>query len=62
MKKFITYIFFLTVLIISEYYFFTEIFSQKRMPVLMASSLVMLATIFGIFRFAKKNIINAKQG
>jgi len=62
MKKFITYIFFLTVLIISEYYFFTEIFAQKRLPVLMASSMVMLATIFGIFRFAKKNIINTKQG
>ena len=62
MKKFLIFIFLLTVLIVAEYYFFIEMFSQKRALVLLPSLLVMALSIYGIFRFAKKNIIPPKHG
>ena len=61
MKKFLIFIFFLTVLIIAEYYFFIEMFSQKRVIVLMPGLLVMALAIYAIFRFAKKNIVSTKH-
>jgi len=61
MKKFLIFIFFLTILIVAEYYFFIEMFSQKRAVVLMAGLLIMSLAIYAIFRFAKKNIINTKH-
>ena len=60
MKKFLIFIFLLTVLIIAEYYFFIEIFSQNRTIVLLPGFLVMALAIYAIFRFAKKNILNTK--
>ncbi len=61
MKKFLVFILFLTVLIVAEYYFFTEMFAQKRILVLLPSLLVMILSIYAIFRFAKKDIINTKH-
>lgn len=60
MKKFIQFILFLFVLIVSEYYFFIELFAQKRAWVLLPSLLVMGGAIYGILRFAKKTIISSK--
>jgi hypothetical protein len=62
MKKFLIFIFLLTVLIVAEYYFFIEMFSQKRAVILLPGLLVMGLSIYAIFRFAKKNIINPKHG
>ncbi|MGN6164362.1 MAG: hypothetical protein ACTHOF_07470 [Flavisolibacter sp.] len=61
MKKFLTFILFLTILIIAEYYFFIEMFSKKRTFILLPSLLFMLIAIYGIFRFAKKTISNTKH-
>ena len=61
MKKFLIFILFLTVLIIAEYYFFVEVFSQKRTVILLPSLLIMGLSIFGIFRFAKKRFINTNH-
>ncbi|MGZ3848415.1 MAG: hypothetical protein ACXVMS_10910 [Flavisolibacter sp.] len=61
MKKFLIFILFLTVLIVAEYYFFTEMLSRKRTLVLMPSLVLVIIAIYGIFRFAKKNIINTKH-
>jgi len=60
MKKFLTFIFFLTILIIAEYYFFIEMFSKKRTFILLPSLLFMVIAIYGIFRFAKKTIASNK--
>jgi hypothetical protein len=61
MKRFLLFILFLTVLIAAEYYFFTELFSEKRLAVLLPSLLIMAVSIFGIFRFAKKTLSQSKQ-
>jgi hypothetical protein len=61
MKKFLIFILFLTVLIVAEYYFFIEMFAQKRIFILLPSLLLMGVSIYGIFRFAKRNILNTKH-
>jgi len=61
MKNFLTFILFLTILIIAEYYFFIEMFSKKRTFILLPSLLFMVIAIYGIFRFAKKTISNTKH-
>lgn len=60
MKKFMVFILFLTLLIVAEYYFFVELFSQRRMLVLLPGLMLMGGAILGIFRFAKKTILAPK--
>ena len=61
MKKFILFILFISLLILSEYYFFVEVFSEKRVAVLLPSLVLMILSLFGIFRFAKRNILKTSQ-
>jgi hypothetical protein len=61
MKKFLTFILFLVVLILSEYYFLNEVFAHKRMFILLPSLLLSVLCIFAIVRFFKKFILPSKQ-
>jgi len=61
MKKFFTFILFLLLLIISEYYFLSEMFSHQRLAILSISLLGIVFCILAFLRFFKKNILPAKQ-
>ena len=56
MKKFFIFLFTLLILIGSEYYFLTELFAQKRIPVLAVSLLVTIGCLFFLFRYFKRSI------
>lgn len=60
MRKFFVFISSLAVLITAEYYFLTEIFSQKRLPVLVISLLLVLLCILVFIRFFKKSVSTKK--
>jgi len=57
MKKFITFILLLAVLILSEYYFLIEVFTKKRLPVAAVSLFLILICIFAFIRFFKKTVL-----
>ena len=61
MKKFLIFILFSVLLVISVYFLFTELFSSKRFLVLMLSLVGAIACIYGSHRFFKKYIIHSKQ-
>lgn len=61
MKKFLNFIIVLLLLVVSEYFLLTELFSQKRVPVLSLSLVVTLVCIYGVIKFFKKNILTAKH-
>ena len=56
MKKFVIFIFALALLIASEYYLLTELFTQKRLPVIAGSFITVLLCIFVFLRFFKKSV------
>jgi hypothetical protein len=56
MKKFIVFIFALSLLIASEYYLLNEFFTTKRLPVMMASLAGVLLCIFVFLRFFKNAV------
>lgn len=61
MKKFLIFISFLVLLIVSEYFLLTELLSHKRATVLLLSLLATVACIYAVIKFSKKNILPAKQ-
>jgi arginine exporter protein ArgO len=61
MKKFIVFILFSILLIISAYFLFNELYAQKRIAVLMLSLLGTIFCIYATHRFFKKYILQAKQ-
>jgi len=61
MKKFFVFTIFLLLLIISEYFLINEIFSQKRIGVLIPSLLGTVIFLFVVIRFFKKYILPVKQ-
>jgi hypothetical protein len=61
MKKFIVFILFSILLIISAYFLFNELYSQKRITVLMLSLVGTICCIYGTHRFFKKYILHSKQ-
>jgi hypothetical protein len=61
MKKFVIFIIALFLLIASEYYLLTELFTQKRIPVVAASFAVVLFCIFIFLRFFKKTVISSSH-
>ena len=61
MKKFLTFLFFLILLIICEYFLVTELFFAKRLPVLLISLLGSVVFFYAAYRFFKKNILTAKH-
>ena len=61
MKRFVIFILIISCLILSSHYFFTEIFSERRPLVLGLSFVLILSSVFGVMKFAKRNIINTKH-
>ena len=61
MKKFIVFILFSILLIVSAYFLFNELYSQKRILVLMLSLVGTIFCIYATHRFFKKNILQTKQ-
>jgi hypothetical protein len=59
MKKFLVFILILSLLIVSEYYFFTEIFTQKRPLVIAVSAVVIAACLYRLIRFFKRSFISS---
>ena len=59
MKKFIFFILVLSMLIVAEYYFLTECFTHKRVPVIAVSLMVVVACLYGLTRFFKKSFISS---
>ncbi|WP_121352363.1 hypothetical protein [Flavisolibacter nicotianae] len=59
MKKFLIFILILSLLIVSEYYFFTEIFTQKRIPVIAVTGLVILICLYRLIRIFKRSILSS---
>ncbi len=57
MKKFLVFIFFLFLLIAAEYYFLTEIFTQKRLPVLSGSLVLIVVCMVVFVRFFRKSVL-----
>ena len=60
MKKFLTFILFLVLLIISEYFLVNELFSTKRLPILLISLLSSIIFLVATYRFFKKNFLPVK--
>jgi hypothetical protein len=61
MKKFLIFILFLLLLIVSEYLLLNELFSHKRTGILLLSLLGTLLCIYALIKFFKKYILPAKQ-
>ncbi|HET7897309.1 MAG TPA: hypothetical protein VFL47_06560 [Flavisolibacter sp.] len=59
MKKFLVFLIILLLLIGSEYYFLTELFTQKRLPILAASLAVTLACLYFLFRYFKRSLFSS---
>jgi heme/copper-type cytochrome/quinol oxidase subunit 4 len=59
MKKFIAFILVLSLLIVAEYYFLTEFFSQKRVSVIVVCLLVIVACLYGLTRFFKRSYFSS---
>jgi hypothetical protein len=56
MKKFFVFILALFFLIASEYYFLTEIFTRRRLPVVAGSLAAVMLCIFVFLRFFKHSV------
>ena len=61
MKKFLIFSFLLLLLIISEYFLLNELFSHRRIFILLPSLLGTLLFIFILIRFFKKYILPVKH-
>jgi hypothetical protein len=59
MKKFIVFILVLSLLIAAEYYFLTEFLTQKRIPVIAGTLLVIVGSLFYLTRFFKQTYISS---
>jgi len=56
MKKFVIFILTLFLLIACEYYLLTEMFTQKRLPVIAGTLTGVLLCVFVFLRFFKKTV------
>ena len=61
MKKFVIFILFSVLLIISAYFLFNELFSNKRLLILMPSLLGTIGCIYATHRIFKKYVLHSKQ-
>jgi hypothetical protein len=59
MKKFIVFILVLSLLIAAEYYFLTELFTQKRAAVIACTLLVIVGCLIYLTRFFKRSYISS---
>jgi len=61
MKKFLVFILFLSLLILSEYFLLNELFSDRRVFILLPSLLGTLLCIYAVIKFFKKYILPARH-
>lgn len=61
MKKFLIFILFLLLLILSEYFLLNELFAQKRIFILLPSLVITVLCIYAVIKFFKKYILPVKQ-
>lgn len=61
MKKFIVFILFILLLIVSEYFLLNELFAAKRVSILLLSLLGTVFCIYAVIKFFKKYILHSKQ-
>ena len=59
MKRFLVFILLLSLLITAEYYFLTEMFTQKRPLILAASLLVVILCLYRLIRFFKRSVFSS---
>lgn len=59
MKRFIVFIFLLSLLIVAEYYFLTEVFTQKRPLVISISLAVVAGCLYSLIRFFKRSVFSS---
>lgn len=59
MKEFVVFILILSLLIAAEYYFFTEIFTHRRIAVIAVSLMVVLLCLFQLVRFFRRSFISS---
>jgi ABC-type uncharacterized transport system permease subunit len=60
MKRFLIFIILLSLLIVGEYYFLTEIFTQKRVLVIAGSLVVAILCVYLLIRFYKRSVISSR--
>jgi uncharacterized BrkB/YihY/UPF0761 family membrane protein len=60
MKRFVVFIVLLSLLIVGEYYFLTEVITQKRGWVIAGSLLVSVVCLYFLIRFYKRSIISSR--
>ncbi|MBB1286702.1 hypothetical protein HRH25_20145 [Flavisolibacter sp. BT320] len=60
MKRFVVFIVLLSLLIVGEYYFLTEVITQKRGWVIGGSLLVSVVCLYFLIRFYKRSIISSR--
>jgi hypothetical protein len=58
MKKFLIFIFFSVLLILSEYFLLNELFAYRRLPILLLSLVATIACIYALVKFFKKSILS----
>lgn len=56
MKKFVIFILTLLLLIGCEYYLLTEMFTQKRLPIIAGTLIGLLLCVFVFLRFFRKSV------
>lgn len=59
MKEFIVFILILSLLIAAEFYFFTEIFTHRRVAVIIVSLVVIVACLYQLVRFFRRSFISS---
>ncbi|MDQ3277952.1 MAG: hypothetical protein M3Q06_06485 [Bacteroidota bacterium] len=59
MKRFLIFIILLSLLIVGEYYFLTEMFTQKRPGVIAGSLGIAILCVYFLVRFYKRSIISS---
>ena len=60
MRRFVVFIILLSLLIVGEYYFLTEVITHKRVWVIAGSLLVSVICLYFLIRFYKRSIISSR--
>ena len=61
MKKFLVFILFIILLIISEYFLLNELFAGRRIFILLLTLIGTVFCIYAIIKFFKKYILHSKH-
>jgi cation transport ATPase len=61
MKRLVVFILLLSLFIVGEYYFLTELITQKRAWVISASLLVTVICLYFLIRFFKHSLISSRS-